>query len=117
MRPMAAEKSPRGRDPRPKLVAVPHGNGDGEAAAVEDEAADPGADDLRLSDVDEWGRSQHLRDILATLYDPLYRHWFRVEGGGFDKLPREGGRLMVPTPAGAIPADAPSIMHGIERDL
>ncbi|HEX6419409.1 MAG TPA: lysophospholipid acyltransferase family protein [Acidimicrobiales bacterium] len=71
----------------------------------------------RLSDVDEWGRSQHLRDILATLYDPIYEKWFRVEWEGFDKIPREGGALLVANHAGAIPADAPSIMHGIEREL
>jgi 1-acyl-sn-glycerol-3-phosphate acyltransferase len=114
---MAAEKSPHGRERRPKLVAVPHGNGDGGAAAAAGEAAETGADGLRLSDVDEWGRSQHLRDILATLYEPLYQHWFRVEWEGFDKIPREGGALMVANHAGAIPADAPSIMHGIEREL
>jgi 1-acyl-sn-glycerol-3-phosphate acyltransferase len=71
----------------------------------------------RLSDVDEWGRSQHLRDILAKLYDPIYDSWFRVEWEGFDKIPREGGALLVANHAGAIPTDAPSIMHGIEREL
>ncbi|MBN2623672.1 MAG: acyltransferase family protein [Acidimicrobiales bacterium] len=80
----------------------------------------PDADDAepeRLSDVDEWGRSQHLRDLLAQLYDPIYDKWFRVEWEGFEKIPREGGALMVANHAGAIPADAPSIMHGIEREL
>ena len=43
--------------------------------------------------------------------------WFRVEWEGFDKIPREGGALMVANHAGAIPVDAPSIMHGIEREL
>ncbi len=125
MRTMPAEKSPGARRPRRTLVAVPRPDGDAAATAPDtaprapgDTAADGiGADALRLSDVDEWGRSQHLRDILARLYDPLYEHWFRVEWEGFDKLPREGGALMVANHAGAIPADAPSIMHGIERDL
>ena len=42
-----------------------------------------------------------------------------VPGGweGFDKIPAEGGALTVANHAGAIPVDAPSIMHGIERDL
>jgi 1-acyl-sn-glycerol-3-phosphate acyltransferase len=71
----------------------------------------------RLSDVDEWGRSQHLRDILRRLYDPIYEHWFRVEWQGFEKIPREGGALIVANHAGAIPPDAPSIMHGIEKQL
>ena len=51
------------------------------------------------------------------MYDPLYDHWFRVEWEGFDKIPRDGGALMVANHAGAIPVDAPSIMHGIEEEL
>jgi 1-acyl-sn-glycerol-3-phosphate acyltransferase len=74
-------------------------------------------DDSRLSDVDEWGRSEHLRELLRRIYNPVYDHWFRVEWEGFDKIPKEGGALIVANHAGAIPADAPSIMHGIERDL
>jgi 1-acyl-sn-glycerol-3-phosphate acyltransferase len=74
-------------------------------------------DDSRMSDVDEWGRSEHLREILRRIYNPVYDHWFRVEWEGFDKIPTEGGALIVANHAGAIPVDAPSIMHGIERDL
>jgi 1-acyl-sn-glycerol-3-phosphate acyltransferase len=70
-----------------------------------------------MSDVDEWGRSEHLRELVRRIYDPVYEHWFRVEWEGFDKIPAEGGALMVANHAGAIPTDAPSIMHGIERDL
>jgi 1-acyl-sn-glycerol-3-phosphate acyltransferase len=77
----------------------------------------PPVDPDRLSDVDEWGRSQHMRDLLARLYDPIYDRWFRVEWQGFDRIPRQGGALMVANHAGAVPADAPSIMHGIEREL
>jgi 1-acyl-sn-glycerol-3-phosphate acyltransferase len=78
----------------------------------------PGSADAgRLSDVDEWGRSQHVRDLVAKLYGPIYDHWLRVEWEGFDKIPREGGALMVANHAGAIPFDAPSIMYGIEREL
>jgi 1-acyl-sn-glycerol-3-phosphate acyltransferase len=47
----------------------------------------------------------------------LYRHWFRVEWEGFEKIPTEGGALLVANHAGAIPADAPAIMHGIETEL
>jgi 1-acyl-sn-glycerol-3-phosphate acyltransferase len=76
-----------------------------------------GLDDPRMSDVDEWGRSEHLRELLRRIYNPVYDHWFRVEWEGFDKIPTEGGALIVANHAGAIPADAPAIMHGIERDL
>jgi 1-acyl-sn-glycerol-3-phosphate acyltransferase len=77
----------------------------------------PGLDDPRMSDVDEWGRSEELRELVRRIYDPVYERWFRVEWDGFEKIPAEGGALMVANHAGAIPTDAPSIMHGIERDL
>jgi 1-acyl-sn-glycerol-3-phosphate acyltransferase len=134
---MAADGSPGRRRPGPKLVAVtdgphdddehrpdaPRGGPAGDDAPGAEGTADPPpdatevVDAARLSDVDEWGRSQHLRDILARLYDPIYQHWFRAEWEGFDKIPAAGGALLVANHAGAIPADAPTIMHGIERDL
>ncbi len=77
----------------------------------------PDVDEARLSDVDEWGRSEHMRSIVRRLYDPMYRHWFRVEWDGIDKIPTEGGALLIANHAGAIPADAPAIMHGIETEL
>jgi 1-acyl-sn-glycerol-3-phosphate acyltransferase len=76
-----------------------------------------GLDDPRMSDVDEWGRSEQLRELVRRIYNPVYDHWFRVEWEGFDKIPTQGGALIVANHAGAIPLDAPSIMHGIERDL
>ena len=115
---MAAEGSRGDKQARPTLVAVP---APGDSPDAADQAADragpvPG-DPERLSDVDEWGRSQRARDLLARLYDPIYDRWFRVEWEGFDKIPLEGGALLVANHAGAIPADAPSVMHGIEREL
>jgi 1-acyl-sn-glycerol-3-phosphate acyltransferase len=87
------------------------------AAAAAAAPAATGLDDPRMSDVDEWGRSEQLRELLRRIYNPVYDHWFRVEWEGFDRIPTEGGALIVANHAGAIPADAPSIMHGIERDL
>jgi 1-acyl-sn-glycerol-3-phosphate acyltransferase len=75
------------------------------------------ADDPRRSDVDEWGRSEHMRSIVRRLYDPMYKHWFRVEWEGLEKIPMSGGALLVANHAGAIPSDAPAIMHGIEEEL
>jgi 1-acyl-sn-glycerol-3-phosphate acyltransferase len=82
-------------------------------------APEPEADDseLRRGDVDAWGRSERLRELARTVYDPLYRHWFRVEWEGLENIPREGGALMVANHAAAIPSDAPVIMHGIETEL
>jgi 1-acyl-sn-glycerol-3-phosphate acyltransferase len=73
--------------------------------------------DPRQSDVDEWGRSEHMRSILRALYDPVYSKWFRVEWEGLDKIPTEGGALLVANHSGAIPSDAPVIMHGVEKEL
>ena len=73
--------------------------------------------DIRLSDVDEWGRSEHMRSIARRVYDPVYRRWFRAEWEGLEKIPRVGGALMVANHAGAIPSDAPVIMHGSETEI
>jgi 1-acyl-sn-glycerol-3-phosphate acyltransferase len=75
------------------------------------------APEARRSDVDQWGRSEHFRALTRRAFDPIYTHWFRVEWEGFEHLPEEGGALLVANHAGAIPPDAPSIMHGIEKNL
>jgi 1-acyl-sn-glycerol-3-phosphate acyltransferase len=79
------------------------------------EAGDP--DDARLSDVDEWGRSERTRALARSLYEPIYSKWFRAAWTGLEKIPSEGGALLVANHAGAIPSDAPVIMHGIEKEL
>jgi 1-acyl-sn-glycerol-3-phosphate acyltransferase len=82
------------------------------ASGREDAPEDP-----RLSDVDEWGRSERFRALARSLYEPVYSKWFRVRWDGLEKIPEEGGALLVANHAGAIPSDAPVIMHGIEREL
>jgi 1-acyl-sn-glycerol-3-phosphate acyltransferase len=74
-------------------------------------------EDPRLSDVDEWGRSERMRTLARAMYEPIYSKWFRVEWEGLEKIPAEGGALLVANHAGAIPSDAPVIMHGIEKEL
>ena len=74
-------------------------------------------EDPRLSDVDEWGRSERVRSLVRRIYGPVYSSWFRVEWEGIDKIPAAGGALLVGNHAGAIPSDAPVIMHGIETEL
>ena len=76
-----------------------------------------GQEDARLSDVDEWGRSERTRALARALYDPIYSKWFRTEWEGLEKIPTAGGALLVANHAGAIPSDAPVIMHGIEKEL
>jgi 1-acyl-sn-glycerol-3-phosphate acyltransferase len=73
--------------------------------------------DARRSDVDAWGRSERMRRLTRAFYDPLYEHWFRVEWEGLEHVPRAGGALLIANHAGAIPSDAPVIMHGIEKEL
>lgn len=72
---------------------------------------------IRFGDVDPWGRSERMRTLARRLYDPMYRYWFRVEWEGLEHIPAEGGALLVSNHAGAIPSDAPAIMHGIETEL
>jgi 1-acyl-sn-glycerol-3-phosphate acyltransferase len=73
--------------------------------------------DPRTGDVDEWGRSERFRSVVRKAYDPMYRHWFRAEWEGLEHVPTRGGALLVANHAGAIPSDAPVIMHGIEEEL
>jgi 1-acyl-sn-glycerol-3-phosphate acyltransferase len=73
--------------------------------------------DPRASDVDEWGRSEHMRELVRRLYEPMYRQWFRAEWDGLEKIPTDGGALLVANHAAAIPSDAPVIMHGVETEL
>ena len=86
-------------------------------AEPSDPSADVIRDPARLGDVDEWGRSEHMRELTRTLYAPLYEKWFRVEWEGLEKIPVDGGALIVANHAAAIPSDAPAIMHGIETEL
>jgi 1-acyl-sn-glycerol-3-phosphate acyltransferase len=55
--------------------------------------------------------------MARRLGSPVYDHWFRVEWKGLEKIPTSGGALLVANHAGAIPPDAPMIMHGIEEEL
>jgi len=90
--------------PGTDLVPVP-GSGGPEDARV------------RQGDVDAWGRSETVRELARTIYEPLYRYWFRAEWDGLEHIPRDGGALLVANHAAAIPSDAPVIMHGIETEL
>ncbi len=72
---------------------------------------------VRTGDVDGWGRSERVRALARRLYDPMYRRYFRVEWEGLEHIPRDGGALLVANHGGAIPSDAPVIMHGIETEL
>jgi 1-acyl-sn-glycerol-3-phosphate acyltransferase len=72
---------------------------------------------FRQSDVDRWGRSESTRQLTRKIFDPIYSKYFRTEWDGLEKIPAKGGALLVSNHAGAIPPDAPVIMHGIEKEL
>ncbi len=76
---------------------------------------DPGAE--TVGRVDGWGRSEAVRALARTLYDPIYRYWLRAEWEGLEHVPLDGGALLVANHGGAIPSDAPVVMHGIETEL
>ncbi len=84
---------------------------------VADPEPEPEPHDPRTGDVDEWGRSERTREFVRKVYDPMYTRWFRAEWEGLENVPTEGGALLVSNHAGAIPSDAPAIMHGIEKEL
>ncbi len=71
----------------------------------------------RLTDIDGWGRSESLRSIARRSFQFFYDNYFRVEWEGLEKIPDDGGALLVSNHAGAIPMDAPIIMHGVEQHL
>lgn len=108
----AKRSTPRQKATTTELVPVPR---------IIPERVDPldnaPTDPDRRSDVDEWGRSEHMRALVRRAYEPVYSNWFRVSWEGFENIPTTGGALLVANHAGAIPSDAPAIMHGIERDL
>jgi 1-acyl-sn-glycerol-3-phosphate acyltransferase len=104
MNPMATGKQTAQHEQRAALVPLPR-------------PSDETIVGHRLTDVDEWGRSEHMRSLARKVYAPLYKHWFRVEWEGLEKIPKTGGALLVANHAGAIPSDAPVIMHGIEEEL
>src|SRR3954447_9327192 len=49
----------------------------------------------RLSDVDEWGRSEKMRALARQVYRPIYERWFRAEWEGLENIPANGGAPLV----------------------
>jgi 1-acyl-sn-glycerol-3-phosphate acyltransferase len=66
--------------------------------------------------IDDWGRSQRIFDLVEPLLDFYYRYWFRVEVEGVENVPSDGGALIVSNHSGALPPDAPMIMQAIRHE-
>ena len=115
---MATKKAPAKRTAGAKASEPkPSGEPPGPTEALVHLPQPEALSDPRRSDVDAWGRSERMREIARRAFRPLYERWFRVEWDGLDKIPTDGGALLVANHAGAIPTDAPVIMHGIETEL
>jgi 1-acyl-sn-glycerol-3-phosphate acyltransferase len=98
------------RTPRPKVAAVPPPPV--EEVDVWDERVAGALDFVRRRltgqyDVDEFGFD---RDLTTTLIHPiarlLYKHYFRVETFGVERLPLDGPGLIVANHSGTVPMDA-----------
>ncbi len=75
---------------------------------------DPIADE-RLSDVDEWGRSERMRSLARTLYEPVYSWWFRAEWEGLREDPGRRPRAARVEPRRGDPVRCPG-HHARDRE-
>jgi 1-acyl-sn-glycerol-3-phosphate acyltransferase len=58
-------------------------------------------------EVDEFGFDPDLTEnVLLNLIRPLYEKYFRVEVRGIDRVPNDGGALIVANHSGTLPLDA-----------
>lgn len=84
-------------------------------APVRDVEQLPGLEpDRRISD---WGRSERVEGLVdRTVYEFLYRYWFRVEVEGIDNVPGDGGGLLVANHSGAVPSDGAMIGKALREE-
>jgi len=75
----------------------------------------PGVEpDRRLTD---WGRSERVEGAIdRTLYEFLYRYWFRCEVEGVENVPADGGALLASNHSGALPPDAAMIAKALKEE-
>src|SRR3954453_22997416 len=113
----AGAEEPRARpadfDPRADPLDIPRG-GDGRAELPEPRLLRdliPREDAGR--EVDDWGRSERVFQLVEPALNFYYRYWFRVEQEGIENIPSDGGALLVSNHSGALPPDAPMIMQAI----
>jgi 1-acyl-sn-glycerol-3-phosphate acyltransferase len=114
---LSRESTLLGYDPRGNVLDMPH-----VPEPVDEPASDlrelrslvPAAEPGR--EVDDWGRSQRVFDLVEPLLDFYYRYWFRVEVEGIENVPAQGGALIVSNHSGALPPDAPMILQAIRLE-
>jgi 1-acyl-sn-glycerol-3-phosphate acyltransferase len=74
----------------------------------------PGVEpDRRVTD---WGRSERLEGLVdRTLYEFLYRYWFRAEVQGVENVPGAGGALLVASQGAAVWTGGPMIAKALRE--
>lgn len=70
----------------------------------------------RNRQVDDWGRSERIYDLMEPVLNFYYRYWFRVSVEGIDNVPAAGGALLSSNHSGALPPDAPMIIQAIRNE-
>jgi 1-acyl-sn-glycerol-3-phosphate acyltransferase len=67
--------------------------------------------------VTDWGRSERVEGVVdRTLYEFLYRYWFRVEVEGIENVPEDGPALLVANHSGVLPSDGAMIMKAVREE-
>jgi 1-acyl-sn-glycerol-3-phosphate acyltransferase len=122
----AGAEEPRARptafDPRADELDIPRPADGDRRRGVDPDAPEPRllrdliprADPSR--EVDDWGRSERVFQLVEPVLNFYYRYWFRVEQEGIENIPSEGGALLVANHSGALPPDAPMIMQAIRNE-
>ena len=67
-------------------------------------------------EVDDWGRSERVFQLVEPALNFYYRYWFRVEVEGIENVPTSGGALLASNHSGALPPDGPMIMQSIRHE-
>jgi 1-acyl-sn-glycerol-3-phosphate acyltransferase len=66
--------------------------------------------------VTDWGRSERLEGLVdRTLYEFLYRYWFRAEVQGVENVPSAGGALLVASQGAAAWTGGPMIAKALRE--
>jgi 1-acyl-sn-glycerol-3-phosphate acyltransferase len=66
--------------------------------------------------VDDWGRSERVYQLMEPVLNFYYRYWFRVDVEGIEHVPATGGALLASNHSGALPPDAPMIMQALRNE-
>src|SRR3954449_7746958 len=67
--------------------------------------------------LDDWGRSERIEGLVdRTIYEFLYRLWFRCEVEGVEHVPASGGALVVSNHAVPLRPDAAMIAKAIKEE-